>query len=62
MFKNKIKIDQESVNKKVEEYSMKKKTYTRKDIARRASFKLNMSNEQTRLFIDCFFDVIYNTK
>ena len=38
---------------------MKKKTYTRKDIARRASFKLNMSNEQTRLFIDCFFDVIY---
>ena len=39
---------------------MKKKTYTRKDITRRASFKLNMSNDETRLLMDCFFDIIYN--
>ena len=39
---------------------MKKISYSRKDIARRASFRLNMSNEQTRLFIDCFFDIIHD--
>ena len=34
---------------------MKKKVYTRKDITRRASFKLNISNEQAKLLMDCFF-------
>ena len=38
---------------------MKRKTFTRKDVARRASFKLNMSNEQTKLFMDCFFEILH---
>ena len=38
---------------------MKKISYTRKDIARRASFKLNMSNEETKLLMNCFFEIIY---
>ena len=37
---------------------MKKKVYTRKDITRRASFKLNISNEQAKLLMDCFFDIM----
>ena len=39
---------------------MKKKVYTRKDINRRASFKLNMSIDQTKLLMDCFFDIIHD--
>ena len=38
---------------------MKKIIFTRKDIARRLSFKLNISNDESRLLSDCFFDVIY---
>ena len=38
---------------------MKKISYTRKDIARRSAFKLNMSNEETKLLMDCFFEIIY---
>ena len=37
---------------------MRRKSFTRKDVARRASFKLNMSNEQTKLFMDCFFEIL----
>ena len=39
-------------------YKMSKISYTRKDIARRMSFKLNLSNQETRLLTDCFFDTI----
>ncbi len=39
-------------------FKMKKKVYTRKDITRRASFKLNISNEQAKLLMDCFFDIM----
>ena len=38
---------------------MKKISYTRKDIARRASFNLNITNDESKLLIDCFFDIIY---
>ena len=38
---------------------MRKKSYTRKDVAQRASFKLNMSNEQTKLLMDCFFEILH---
>ena len=37
---------------------MKEKVYTRKDITRRASFKLNISNDQAKLLMDCFFDIM----
>ena len=40
-------------------YKMRKKSYTRKDVAQRASFKLNMSNEQTKLLMDCFFEILH---
>tara|TARA_B100000029_G_C17528842_1_gene942621 strand:+ start:468 stop:785 length:318 start_codon:yes stop_codon:yes gene_type:complete len=38
---------------------MRRKSFTRKDVARRASFKLNMSNEQTKVFMDCFFEILH---
>ena len=38
---------------------MKKISYSRKDIARRASFKLNITNDESRILMDCFFDIIY---
>ena len=38
---------------------MKKKTYTRDDISRRVSFKLNISIDEARILIDCFYDVMY---
>ena len=38
---------------------MKSNSFTRKDVARRASFKLNMSNEETRVLMDCFFEILY---
>ena len=37
---------------------MKKKSYSRKDITRRASYKLNMSIDETRIICDCFFEII----
>ena len=37
---------------------MNKKSYTKKDIARRASYKLNMSLDESRNLCDCFFNVL----
>jgi len=38
---------------------MKKISYTRKDITRRASYRLHLTNDETKTLVDCFFDVIY---
>ena len=38
---------------------MKKHSYTRDDVARRVSFKLNISNDEARILIDCFYEVMY---
>jgi len=38
---------------------MKKYSYTRNDVARRVSFKLNVSNDEARILIDCFYEVMY---
>ena len=38
---------------------MKKVTYTRKDITRRASYRLHLTSDETKTLVDCFFDVIY---
>ena len=38
---------------------MKKITYTRKDITRRASYRLHLTSDETKTLVDCFFDVIY---
>ena len=37
---------------------MKDKNYSKKDIVKRASYKLNMSVEETKIICDCFFEVI----
>ncbi len=37
---------------------MKKKIYSRKDIIRRASYKLNMSIDEAKVVCDCFFEII----
>ena len=38
---------------------MIKKSYTRKDIARRTSYRLNITYDESKLLMDCFFDVLY---
>ena len=38
---------------------MKKYSYTRSDVARRVSFKLNISIDEARILIDCFYEVMY---
>ena len=38
---------------------MKKISYTRKDITRRASYRLHLTSDETKTLVDCFFDVIY---
>ena len=37
---------------------LKQKSYSRKDITKRASYKLNMSNEEAKIVCDCFFEII----
>jgi len=37
---------------------MNKKTYSRKDIIKRASYKLNMSVDEAKIICDCFFEII----
>ncbi len=37
---------------------MKKTIYSRKDIIRRASYKLNMSIDEAKVVCDCFFEII----
>ena len=37
---------------------MNKKSYSRKDITRRASYKLNMSLDEVKIICDCFFEII----
>jgi len=42
----------------LKEYNLKKKIYSRKDIIRRASYKLNMSIDEAKVVCDCFFEII----
>ena len=37
---------------------MNKKSYSKKDITRRASYKLNMSLDESKIICDCFFEVL----
>ena len=37
---------------------MKKISYTRKDITKRASYKLHLTNDETKILVDCFFDIL----
>ena len=37
---------------------MKKYSYKKDDISRRVSFKLDISNDESKILIDCFFDVL----
>jgi len=39
-------------------YKLNKKSYSRKDIVRRASYKLNMSLDEAKIICDCFFEII----
>ena len=39
-------------------YKLNKKSYSRKDIVRRASYKLNMSIDESKIICDCFFEII----
>ena len=42
----------------MKEYNLKKKVYSRKDITRRASYKLNMSIDEAKVVCDCLFEII----
>tara|TARA_Y100000590_G_scaffold144734_1_gene166368 strand:- start:3 stop:338 length:336 start_codon:yes stop_codon:yes gene_type:complete len=42
----------------LKEYKMNDKNYSKKDIIKRASYKLNMSVDETKIICDCFFEVI----
>ncbi len=37
---------------------MNDKNYSKKDIIKRASYKLNISVEETKIICDCFFEVL----
>ena len=37
---------------------MNKKSYSKKDITRRASYKLNMSIDESKVICDCFFEIL----
>ena len=37
---------------------MNKKSYSKKDITRRASYKLNMSLDESKIICDCFFEIL----
>ena len=37
---------------------MKKQSYSKKDIIRRASYKLNMSINESKILCDCFFGIL----
>ena len=39
---------------------MQKTVYTRKDIVRRASYKINMSIDELKIIHDCFIDIMTN--
>tara|TARA_Y100000590_G_C15406656_1_gene895974 strand:- start:212 stop:523 length:312 start_codon:yes stop_codon:yes gene_type:complete len=37
---------------------LNKKSYSKKDIIRRASYKLNMSINESKIICDCFFEIL----
>ena len=37
---------------------MNKRSYSKKDITRRASYKLNMSIDESKIICDCFFEIL----
>ena len=37
---------------------MKKQSYSKKDIVKRASYKLNMSVNESKIICDCFFEIL----
>ena len=37
---------------------MDKRCYSKKDIIRKSSYKINMSNEELKIIFDCFIDTI----
>ena len=39
-------------------YKLKKQSYSKKDIIRRASYKLNMSINESKILCDCFFGIL----
>ena len=42
----------------LKECKMNNRNYSKKDIIKRASYKLNMSADETKIICDCFFEVI----
>ena len=37
---------------------MNKRSYSKKDITRRASYKLNISIDESKIICDCFFEIL----
>ena len=46
------------VHKALKGFKMQKQTYNKSDILRRVSYKINMSNEELKIILDCFINVI----
>ena len=39
-------------------YKLKKQSYSKKDIIKRASYKLNMSVNESKILCDCFLEIL----